>query len=261
MKKIITSRTFLFVLLLLLSAFQKKQDRPITIFMIGDSTMANKVPERSPETGWGQVFGQFFTDKVKVDNHAFNGRSSKSFIDEGRWDKVNQQLKPGDYVFIQFGHNDQNASRPERYTNPYSSYRANLERYVTETRLKGAVPIILSSIVRRKFNEKGTLEDTHGAYPFVARICAKEMGAGFIDLQLLTEKLITLLGPIDSEKLFLILQPGESENYPHGITDNTHLSVLGAERVASLVADELRHQNNPLSEYLTTGNDNHLKNR
>jgi len=261
MKNIITSRTFLFVLVLLLSAFQKKQDRPITIFMIGDSTMANKVPERYPETGWGQVFGQFFIDKVIVDNHAFNGRSSKSFIDEGRWDKVHQLLMPGDYVFIQFGHNDQNASRPERYTNPYSSYRANLERYINETRSKGAVPIILSSIVRRKFNENGTLVDTHGPYPFVARICANEMGAGFIDLHLLTEKLITQLGPVDSEKLFLILQPGESENYPHGITDNTHLSNYGAERVASLVADELRHQNNPLSEYMAIDNCNHLKNR
>ncbi len=250
MQKYLDKYTLLLVLMLLLSAFQKKQDRPITIFMIGDSTMANKVPERFPETGWGQLFGQFFNDKVKVDNYAVNGRSSKSFIDEGRWEKVYQQLKPGDYVFIQFGHNDQKADSPDRYTNPYSSYRANLERYVTETRSKGAVPIILSSIVRRKFNEKGTLEDTHGAYPFLARICAKEMGADFIDLQLLTEKLVTQLGPKQSEMLFLILKPGESGNYPQGITDNTHLNNNGAKQVATLVANELKRQNHLLSKYL-----------
>ena len=195
MRRILASRTFLLASILLLSAFQIEQNQPITIFMIGDSTMANKAPERFPETGWGQVFGELFNDKVKVENHAVNGRSSRSFLDEGLWDKVYQQLKPGDYVFIQFGHNDQKADSPGRYTNPYTAYRANLERYVTETRSKGAVPVILSSIVRRKFNEKGTLEDTHGAYPLVARMVARETGAGFIDLQLLTENLVTQSGP------------------------------------------------------------------
>jgi lysophospholipase L1-like esterase len=250
MRKIRAGRTLLFVLVLFLSSFQIEQDHPITIYMIGDSTMANKAPERFPETGWGQVFRELFNDKVKVQNHAVNGRSSKSFLDEGLWDKVCRRLKPGDYVFIQFGHNDEKADSPDRYTNPYSTYRANLERYVTETRSKGAVPVILSSIVRRKFNEKGTLEDTHGAYPFVARMVARETGAGFIDLQLLTENLVAQSGPKDSEKLFLILQPGESVNYPQGITDNTHLNNNGAKQVALLVATELKRQNIPLAGYL-----------
>lgn len=250
MKRIPASRNFLLVLIFLLSAFQIEQNQPITIFMIGDSTMANKDPGRFPETGWGQVFGQLFNEKVKVDNHAVNGRSSKSFLDEGLWEKVYQKLKPGDYVFIQFGHNDQKVNSPDRYTNPYSGFRSNLERYVTETRSKGAVPIILSSIVRRKFNENGTLEDTHGAYPFVARMVAKETGAGFIDLQLLTENMVARLGPKDSEKLFLILQPGESKNYPQGITDNTHLNDNGAKQVALLAANELKRQNISLAGYL-----------
>ena len=114
MRRILASRTFLLASILLLSSFQIEKNQPVTIYMIGDSTMANKVAERFPETGWGQVFGQFFSDKVKVENHAVNGRSSKSFLDEGLWDKVCQQLNPGDYVFIQFGHNDQKVDSPDR---------------------------------------------------------------------------------------------------------------------------------------------------
>lgn len=249
MKKLAIS-SFSIILILLLVAFQEKQEYPTTIFLIGDSTMENKSPERYPETGWGQVFGELFKENIKVENHAMGGRSSKSFISEGRWDKVYKLLKPGDYVFIQFGHNDQKINKPELYTNPYSGYQANLERYVNETRSKGAIPIILSSIVRRRFNEYGTLEDSHGAYPFVAGIVAHNMGVFFIDLQLLTENLLNELGPKDSEKLFLFLKPGESENYPEGISDNSHLSYYGAKRVASLVAHDLKRQNHVLAKYL-----------
>lgn len=254
MSKILINRTFLVVLILLLTSFQEKQDQSVRVFMIGDSTMANKTPERFPETGWGQVFCQFFNDNVNVENHAMNGRSTKSFIKEGRWDKVLNQLKPDDYVFIQFGHNDQKLNSPDRYTNPYTGYRANLERFVNETKSKKAIAIILSPIVRRKFNEYGTLEDTHGAYPFVARMVAREMNVCFIDLQLLTENLVEQLGPKDSEKLFMVIQPGESKNYPQGITDNTHLNRDGALRVGSLVVNELKRQNNPLTKYLKETN-------
>lgn len=240
----------LILLIGLLSAFQKKQSHPITVFMIGDSTMANKTPDRAPETGWGQAFAQFFNENAVVDNHAKNGRSSKSFIGEGLWDEVYQKIQPGDYVFIQFGHNDQKINSPDRYTNPYSGYRANLERFVNETRAKGATPILLSSIVRRKFNENGTLEDTHGAYPFIARTVAKEMNVTFIDLQLMTENLVNEMGPKDSEKLYLILQAGESPNYKDGVADNTHLCTFGATKIASMVADELKKQNHPLAKYL-----------
>ncbi|MEC8884315.1 MAG: rhamnogalacturonan acetylesterase, partial [Bacteroidota bacterium] len=141
------------------------QEKP-TLYLIGDSTMADKKnPEENPEHGWGQVLPELLNDAIEVSNHAVNGRSSKSFITEGRWETVLETLKKGDFVFIQFGHNDQKFKDSTRYTNPFTQYRYNLERYVKETREAGATPILMSSIVRRKFNEHGTLEDTHGNYP------------------------------------------------------------------------------------------------
>jgi len=221
---------------------KEKEEKNVKIYMIGDSTMANKEENRRPETGWGMVFNEFFTDKVEVDNHAVNGRSSKSFIGEGRWDQVYEQLQPGDYLFIQFGHNDQKFKSPDRYTNPFTTYRANLERYVTEAREKGAIPILLSSIVRRNFNEYGCLIDTHTDYPLVTRLVADDMDVPFVDLQRLTEFRVTELGPDDSKKLYNWLEPGENPNYPDGVQDDTHLNNEGAHEVAQMVINELKKQ-------------------
>ena len=142
--------TLLLGLFFLLSAF--KADKPvITIFMIGDSTMANKsLMGENPERGWGQMLPGYLSEEIRVDNHAVNGRSSKSFIDEGRWEKVISQVKKGDYVFIQFGHNDEK-SDPKRYTAPGSTFDENLKRFVNETRAKGGIPVLFNSIVRRNF--------------------------------------------------------------------------------------------------------------
>src|SRR5688572_25070066 len=143
---------------------------PITVFMIGDSTMADKPdPDRNPERGWGQLLPSFLDGEVTVVNRAVNGRSSRSFIDEGRWDAVLTALRPGDHVFIQFGHNDEKREDPARFADATTTYRRNLERFVSETRAKGAEPILLTPIVRRKFNASGALEDTHSAYPTVVR--------------------------------------------------------------------------------------------
>ena len=144
-------------LFLMLTSLNCLAQKP-TIYGIGDSTMANKVkPEENPERGWGQMLPLFFNDNITIDNRAVNGRSTRSFIAEKRWDDILKTLKKGDYVFIQFGHNDQKEKDSTRYTNPHTAYRHNLIRFVTETRAKGATPIIFSSIVRRNFNEKGVL--------------------------------------------------------------------------------------------------------
>ena len=150
----------LLAVLFLCSAF--KADKPvITIFMIGDSTMANKsLTGGNPERGWGHVLPGFFSEDIQVDNHAMNGRSSKSFINEGRWDKVLSLIKKGDYVFIQFGHNDEKLSA-ERHTDPGTTFDANLREFVNETRAKGGIPVLFNSIVRRKFgtsNDKAVAE-------------------------------------------------------------------------------------------------------
>ncbi len=222
-----------------------------TIYCIGDSTMANKKnPEVNPEHGWAQVLPQFFTNNVTIDNRAVNGRSTRSFIAEGRWDSILKFLKKGDYVLIQFGHNDQKENDPKRYTNPHTTYRHNLIRFVTQAREKGAIPILLSSIVRRNFNEQGTLVDTHGDYPLETRLVAQQYDVPFIDLQYLTEQMEESYGVEGSKKLHLHYRPGEVAYYPDGKDDDTHLSKLGATTVAGLAVKELKVKVPSLKAYI-----------
>ena len=222
-----------------------------TLFLIGDSTMSNKDnPEKNPEHGWGQVLPQFFTSGIEIQNHAMNGRSSKSFRTEGRWDKVEKQLKKGDFVVIQFGHNDQKIKDSTKFTNPYTQYRANLERYVNETRAKGATPILMSSITRRNFNENGVSVDTHKEYPLVVRLVADAMKVPFVDMQLLTEQMEISAGPEKSKLLHLHFKEGENPYYTKEKADDTHLSRFGAESVAKLAVNSLKTLNTGLEKYI-----------
>jgi lysophospholipase L1-like esterase len=213
----------------------------ITVYTIGDSTMADKVPSVYPETGWCQVLPQFFDKDVIVKNRAVNGRSTKSFISEGRWQAVLDSLKPGDYVIIQFGHNDQKDKDSTRFTNPYIAYRSNLKKFVSEALAKGATPILATSIVRRNFNESGVLIDTHGAYPEVMRTVAKEMKVPLVDLQMMTEEMVVRYGMEGSKSLYVFVSPGQYPTYPQGREDNTHLSERGAREVATLFVLGLSH--------------------
>ncbi|AVR45662.1 rhamnogalacturonan acetylesterase [Christiangramia fulva] len=244
MKKIIASMLILFSLTI--SAQQKP-----TLYLIGDSTMADKKdPDVNPEHGWGQMLPELMTSDIKVENHAVNGRSSRSFIDEGRWKTVKDKLQKGDYVFIQFGHNDEKIKDSTRFTNPYTQYWHNLEKFVQETREKGATPILLSSIVRRNFNENGVLVDTHGDYPLVTRLVAQKMDVPFIDMGWLTERLEMQYGPEGSKKLHLHLEPGDDPYEPKGRHDDTHLSELGATLEASLALKAAARQDLGLQKYI-----------
>ncbi len=239
--------TLLFLFLSIIVLAQKKP----TLFLIGDSTMANKEnPDKNPEHGWGQVLPQFMTLDIEIQNHAMNGRSSKSFRTEGRWDKVEKQLKKGDFVIIQFGHNDQKVNDSTKFTNPYTQYRANLERYVNEARAKGATPILMTSIVRRNFNEKGVLIDTHKEYPLVVRMVANDLKVPFVDMQLLTEQMEIAYGPENSKKLHLHFKEGEEPYYSKAKDDDTHLSRLGAETVAKLALKDLKRLKIGLEKYI-----------
>jgi lysophospholipase L1-like esterase len=238
-------------LLLLCFATNDLFSQQLTIYTIGDSTMADKKnPEVNPEHGWGQMLPFFFNESVVINNHAVNGRSTRSFIDQGLWNKVYDKLKKGDYVFIQFGHNDQKANDPNRYTNPHTAYRYNLIRFVMEARQKGAIPVLFSSIVRRNFNEEGTLVDTHGEYPMVTRLVAEALDVPFVDLQYLTEQLEESYGVEGSKKLHLHYEHGDVPYYPEGKNDDTHLSKLGATEVAKLLINELKNKVPNLMPYL-----------
>ncbi|MBQ8866473.1 MAG: glycoside hydrolase family 88 protein [Bacteroidaceae bacterium] len=203
----------------------------IRILMIGDSTMANKsMKNGSPERGWGMVLQHFFTDAVEVDNHAQNGRSTKSFINEGRWDKVLARIRPGDYVFIQFGHNDEKYNKEAVYTVPGGTFDANLRRFVMEARQRGGIPVLFNAIVRRKFDGQ-RLTCTHGDYLLPPRRVAEQTAAYFVDANAITHGIVEPMGPEDSKRLFMWLPKG-SPSHPKGLQDDTHLNVYGAHRVA-----------------------------
>ncbi len=243
---------FLIIMLALIVSACSTKEKSIDVFMVGDSTMANKKTEVYPETGWGQVVDQYFDSLVTVHNHAVNGRSTKSFVDEGRWQVVLDSLTKGDFVLIQFGHNDQKHKDSTRYTIPFESYSENLEKYVLETREKGATPILLTSIVRRKFDENGQLVDTHGDYPVAMRQVAERLNVSLIDLQKLTEDLVQSMGDEPSKELYLWTLP--TEKYPKGREDNTHLRVEGAKKIAELAARQLAELPNDLAEHIVVIN-------
>ncbi|MBC5842088.1 rhamnogalacturonan acetylesterase [Flavobacterium sp. F-380] len=235
------------ILLITSSCFAQKT----TIFSIGDSTMASKVnPAENPEHGWIQVLAPFFNSSIIIDNRAVNGRSTRSFLNENRWDSVCKILKKGDYVFIQFGHNDQKVEDPKRYTNPHTAYRYNLIKFVMDSRAKGATPILFSSIVRRNFNENGVLVDTHGDYPMETRLVAQQYNVPFIDLNYLTEKLEESYGMEESKKLHLHFKAGENSYYKQEKNDDTHLSNLGATEVAKLVIAALKMSDLDLKKHI-----------
>ncbi len=261
----------LLMALITLTAF-KEGEKKITVFMIGDSTMANKsITGGKPERGWGHVLGGFFTEDIIVDNHAVNGRSSKSFIDEGRWDKVLSRIKPGDYVVIQFGHNDEKPN-PDRHTDPGTTFDANLSRFVNEARERGANPILMNAIVRRNFIapkdptvsedarpdaskskekvEGDTLYDTHGAYLDSPRNVAKKLNVPFVDANKITHELVQGLGREESKKLFMWVEPNTVPAVPKGSVDNTHLNVYGARVVAGLLVDAMAEAVPALAPYV-----------
>lgn len=229
----------LFFVLIILLGCSTAQD-PITIYTIGDSTMATKKQDSYPEAGWCQLLENYFNTSVTIRNHAVDGRSSKSFIDEGRWQTVLDSLNPGDLVFIQFGHNDQKENDTTRFTIPFGSYSDNLEKFVRETRSKGASPILFTSIIRRKFGENGKLSQTLGDYPQATRRISTKFDVPLIDLQKLTEKWINNLGDEPSKIMYLHIGP--NDKYPEGKKDDTHLSVEGANKVAQLAISEIKKQ-------------------
>lgn len=224
-------------------------DSQITLYIAGDSTAANKAADRRPETGWGEMLQKHFDPaKVKVVNEAKNGRSTKSFIDEGLWQSIIDRLKKDDWVVIEFGHNDEKKDKPAIYASP-EDYKANLVRFISETRAKGATPVLLTPISRRKF-EKGVPAKTHGEYPDAVKAVGKEQGVAVIDMESKSAAVLARYGDEGSRKLFLQLKPGENTHYPTGVEDNTHFNPNGADEMAALLVEGIREDKLKLRKYL-----------
>ncbi|WP_051250450.1 glycosyl hydrolase family 28 protein [Paenibacillus harenae] len=227
--------------------------KPIRLFIAGDSTAAFYPQERSPMAGWGQMIGRYFTSSVNVVNEARNGRSSKSFIDEGHLNRIVDAMAEGDYLLIQFGHNDQKLEK-ERRTEPFGSYQMYLKMYIDAARDAGAIPILLTPVQRRQFDDMGTFVPSHGEYPEAVRQLAQKEGVACIDLCALSGQRLVSLGSDGSKSLFVRLRPDEHPNYPNGSEDDTHFNESGAREIALLVREGLMRAGLPISDYLTREN-------
>ncbi|MCC5895973.1 MAG: rhamnogalacturonan acetylesterase [Alkalibacterium sp.] len=220
----------------------------INIYIAGDSTAAEKLQEEKPMSGWGEHIGAYFNNSVIVHNHAKNGRSTKSFKEQKRFDEILSKITPGDYVLIQFGHNDQKSDDPKRYTDPFDEYKKNLSYYIKETKARQANPVLLTSVTRRQFIGGSLSKHTLGDYPDAMRETAHEKEVVLIDMYSLTSSYIDRQGDEQSKQLFLHLKPGECSNYPDGLVDNTHFSIEGAKIIAELTAKEIMNQISELRE-------------
>lgn len=224
-----------------------------TIHLCGDSTCAPKdMSKGSPERGWGMIFPNFCDDGIRIVNHARNGRSTKSFRTLGHWDRMMAQLKEGDYVFLQFGHNDAKQDDSVRYAAPWGAYQDNLRAYIDEVRARGAHPVLLTPVSRRWFKDGKLDENCHTDYPAAMAEVALEKDVVLLDIYADTRDWLKKLGDEGSKPYFMQLAPGECECFPDGRNDNTHTVERGAYEVASFVVARIKacKELKPLAKHL-----------
>lgn len=233
MKKI-----FLLFFIPFLFSFQANPDK-IHIYIAGDSTAQTYDTTKTLQRGWGQYLSSFFDEqKVMIINKAKAGRSTKSFQDEGRWDEIVSNLQKGDWVFIQFGHND-TSNKPERYASP-EEYKKNLIKFILDVRSKRANPLLLTSVVMRTFQNGVLVDDRLKSYPGITREVAKEYNVPLIDVNQKTRDLILKLGDEKSKALYMWLEPGVDPSKPDGCKDDTHSLEAGAMQIAKFVAEDIK---------------------
>jgi lysophospholipase L1-like esterase len=222
-----------------------------TIYIASDSTAQTYDPYYAPQTGWGQVLDQFFADDVTIANHAIGGRSSRSFIEQGRLDAILDEIQPGDYLFVQFGHNDATISRPERYTPPadYKEYLRN--DYIAGARERGAIPVIVTPVSRRDFDPAtGKFNVSFPAYVAAAEEVAAEEGVPLVDLGASSRAYLDSIGPEEAKSVFLHVPPNVYANRPYGTIDETHFQEYGAVQMARLIAEDVARLDVPLAAYV-----------
>lgn len=215
----------------------------MNLIFLGDSLMQPNGESTYPQTGWPQALDDYLKDKdkVKIQDFALNGRSTKSFIDEGRFNEALEVATAGDICFISFGHNDEKYEDPKRYTDPYGQYQRNLIYMENEMKKKGVKTIFISSISRLKYDKDGkTLLHTHKEYPNAMKEVAKQLNDPFIDLEMITYNDLSKYDYESNSRHYMIFEPGKYENYPDGSKDTTHLCFAGAKWICSLVVEEFK---------------------
>lgn len=224
-----------------------------SVYVVSDSTAQTYDPYWKPQAGWGQMLPRFFEEEVAVQNHAIGGRSTKTFYNEGRLDNVLREIKPNDYLLIQFGHNDATVSVPDRYT-PVDDYKEYLRTYVNGARQRGAEPILLTPVNRRDFNkDTGIFNVSFPEYKQGMEEVASELDVLLIDLNTLSREFLNEVGPEGSKSVFLHADPGIYEAHPNGVADDTHFQEYGAIQIAGIIAKAIETLNIPLANYVTEG--------
>ncbi len=217
------------------------------LHLVGDSTMADKVNLAYPERGWGQLLPEFMLPQLSIINHAANGRSTLRFFNEGRWQLLLTELKAGDYVLIQFGHNDQKQDDASRYAAADSTFPTLLSRFIAEIRAKEAMPMLATPICRRSFNAQGQLENNLSEYAEATRKVASHEKVPLFDLNAQSCADLSRFGLAASQAYFIQVPAGLYQQFPDGKIDNTHLNAQGASWIAQLFVRELKKQQHPLA--------------
>ncbi len=224
---------------------------PPRLHLVGDSTLADKPRDTpNPETGWGMPLRRFFKDSAQIVNHAINGRSTKSYIAEGTWAKVMADVHPGDWVLIQFGHNDAKEDDSTRFAAARGAYSENLHRMIRDVRAKGANPLLATSVARRRWNAKHEFYDAHGDYPPAMRDVAAADKVPLLEMHKLSMAVVAAQGEEGSIKMFLHYPPGMYARKPEGYKDDTHFSEYGALRMAELAVQEMLRLQLPIASWL-----------
>ncbi|KRG12706.1 rhamnogalacturonan acetylesterase [Lederbergia galactosidilytica] len=216
------------------------EKRKINVYLAGDSTVQTYDSSRAPQAGWGQCISKYFIDDVQFFNHAIGGRSSKTFITEGRLAEIEKQLKKDDYLFIQMGHNDSSKSRPERYTEPYEDYKDYLIQYIQIARDRKAIPILITPVARLHYIRREFLAD-FGDYCNAMKEVAEENDVLLFDLMQESIKKFSSLG---YDEIFSYFRIAVNE------TDCTHFTEKGANEIAKLVSQGINDLSIELSNYV-----------
>lgn len=219
-----------------------------TVFLCGNSTVVDQ--DNEPWASWGQMIPRFFDENVCFANYAESGESANTFIRAKRLKKLMTQIKPGDYVFVEFGHNDQKQKGPGK--GPYQSFTESLREYIIQARAHGAIPVFVTPTQRRSFGESGKIEDTHGEFPNAMRALAKQENVPVIELNEMTRTLYEALGPEDSKKAFVHYPANTYPGQTTALADNTHFNPYGAYEIAKCVIEGIKTNRLPLVKYLRT---------
>lgn len=235
---------------LLSKAYAASELPKVTLHLVGDSTMSDKPELAYPERGWGQLLPAFMLPQLNIVNHAANGRSTRRFISEGRWQLLLSDLRAGDYVLIQFGHNDQKQDDPLRFAAADGDYQVFLHRFVRDIKARSATPMLASSICRRNFSAEGKLQRDLADYALAAAKVAAAEQIAFFDLQQRSCDFIEQQGPTNSQPYFIQVPAGLYAKFPEGKIDNTHLTLQGASKIAQFFVRDLKVQQHPLASYV-----------